>query len=115
MDPTSAAITLFNNPRLMTTTNKKAADEFRRQVCIGNVHEVVIEEQVQQYFESYAGAGKINFDSSNLTFKLQLSESSSTNFERGKLHRWIRMIWGIKCGIVRSFFEIAPAWVRHFS
>merc|ERR1719378_501653 len=40
----------------MTTTNQKTADEFRRQVCIGNVHEVVIEEQVQQYFESYAGS-----------------------------------------------------------
>jgi len=56
IDATSAAITLFNNPRLMTTTNQKTADEFRRQVCIGNVHEVVIEEQVQQYFESYAGS-----------------------------------------------------------
>jgi len=55
MNVGSAAITLFNNPRLMTTTNKKTADEFRRQVCVGNVHEVVIEEQVQQYFESYAG------------------------------------------------------------
>ena len=35
--------------------------KFRRQVCIGNVHEVVIEEQVQQYFESYAGSGKVFF------------------------------------------------------
>ena len=51
-------MTLFNNPRLMTTTNKQAAEEFRRQVCIGNIHEIVTEEQVQQYFESYAGSGK---------------------------------------------------------
>jgi len=56
MNPTQAALTLFNNPRLMTTTNKQAADEFRRQVCIGNIHEIVTEEQVQQYFESYAGS-----------------------------------------------------------
>ena len=42
----------------MTTTNKQAAEEFRRQVCIGNIHEIVTEEQVQQYFESYAGSGK---------------------------------------------------------
>jgi len=58
MDPTQAALTLFNNPRLMTTTNKQAAEEFRRQVCIGNIHEIVTEEQVQQYFESYAGSGE---------------------------------------------------------
>ena len=51
-------MTLFNNPRLMTTTNKQAAEEFRRQVCIGNIHEIVTEEQVQQYFESYAGSGE---------------------------------------------------------
>lgn len=56
MNPTQAALTLFNNPRLMTTTNKQAAEEFRRQVCIGNIHEIVTEEQVQQYFESYAGS-----------------------------------------------------------
>ena len=52
-------MTLFNNPRLMTTTNKQAAEEFRRQVCIGNIHEIVTEEQVQQYFESYAGSGEL--------------------------------------------------------
>ena len=45
----------------MTTTNKQAADEFRRQVCVGNLLEIVTEEQVQQYFESYAGSGQSQF------------------------------------------------------
>lgn len=55
LDATSAALTLYNNPRLMTTVNAQAADEFRRQVCVGNVHQIVTAEQVKQYFESYAG------------------------------------------------------------
>lgn len=62
LDPTATALTLFNNPRLMTTVNPTAADEFRRQVCIGNIHEIVNEEQIKQYFESYAGnCSKIEF------------------------------------------------------
>ncbi|CBY31185.1 unnamed protein product [Oikopleura dioica] len=55
LDATSTALTLFNNPRLMTTVNAQSADEFRRQVCVGNVHEIVTDEQVKQYFESYSG------------------------------------------------------------
>jgi len=39
----------------MTTVNATAADEFRRQICVGNIHEIVDQEQVKQYFESYAG------------------------------------------------------------
>ena len=52
----------------MTTVNAQSADEFRRQVCVGNVHEIVTDEQVRfpwflplfllkvkQYFESYSG------------------------------------------------------------
>ena len=40
----------------MTTVNATAADEFRRQICVGNIHEIVNEEQIKQYFESYAGS-----------------------------------------------------------
>ena len=46
--------------------------KFRRQVCIGNVHEVVIEEQVQQYFESYAGSGKVFFSWLEVIFGTEL-------------------------------------------
>lgn len=55
IDPTATALTLFNNPRLMTTVNATAADEFRRQICVGNIHDIVNQEQIKQYFESYAG------------------------------------------------------------
>ena len=65
-------MTLFNNPRLMTTTNKQAAEEFRRQVCIGNIHEIVTEEQVQQYFESYAGSGELIMSETKSQKKLNI-------------------------------------------
>ena len=65
-------MTLFNNPRLMTTTNKQAAEEFRRQVCIGNIHEIVTEEQVQQYFESYAGSGELIMSETKSQIKLKI-------------------------------------------
>ena len=39
----------------MTTVNAAAADEFRRQICVGNIHEIVNDDQIKQYFTSYAG------------------------------------------------------------
>lgn len=83
MDPTQAALTLFNNPRLMTTTNKQAAEEFRRQVCIGNIHEIVTEEQVQQYFESYAGSvERVEFH--------ELRAGKSTSMDKDDLGHQVR-------------------------